>query len=64
MWPGLQKLVFGFKCLLAREDGQDLVEYALIIALMSTGATAGMRGFANLILTVLNGLTTQLGNFV
>jgi len=29
--------------LLKREEGQDLVEYALVIALVAFGSTAGMR---------------------
>jgi pilus assembly protein Flp/PilA len=33
--------------LLVREDGQDLVEYALIVALIALGATAGMNTVAN-----------------
>ncbi|HEY2861043.1 MAG TPA: Flp family type IVb pilin [Terracidiphilus sp.] len=31
------------KSLLMQEDGQNLVEYALIIALIALAATAGMR---------------------
>ena len=30
----------------AREEGQDLVEYALIVALLAFGTAAGMRGVA------------------
>lgn len=31
----------------ARQDGQDLVEYALIVALIALAATAGMNTLAN-----------------
>jgi pilus assembly protein Flp/PilA len=31
---------------LAQEDGQDLVEYALLIALMAFGVAAGMKSVA------------------
>lgn len=31
---------------LLREDGQDLVEYALMASLVSLGAVAGMSSFA------------------
>lgn len=30
----------------ARQDGQDLVEYALVVALIALGATAGMNTLA------------------
>ena len=33
--------------LLVREDGQDLVEYALVLALIALGATAGMSTLAS-----------------
>lgn len=29
-----------------REEGQDLVEYALVVALIAVGATAGMQSLA------------------
>ena len=32
--------------LLSKDDGQDLVEYALIVALVALGATAGMQVLA------------------
>ena len=36
------KLYFKFQDLVGREEGQDLVEYALVVALIAFGATAGM----------------------
>lgn len=33
--------------LVARQDGQDLVEYALVIALIALAATAGMNTLAS-----------------
>lgn len=33
--------------LAAQQDGQDLVEYALLIALIALGATAGMKTLAS-----------------
>jgi len=32
---------------LSREEGQDLVEYALAVALIACGACAGMKTLAN-----------------
>jgi pilus assembly protein Flp/PilA len=40
---------------LSRAEGQDLVEYALIIALMAFGAAAGMNSIAS-------GLNTAFSN--
>jgi pilus assembly protein Flp/PilA len=50
--------------LLDREEGQDLVEYALIVALLAFGATAGMKNLASGINTAFNGISTKLGTYV
>jgi pilus assembly protein Flp/PilA len=42
----LLKLYVKFQDLLTREEGQDLVEYALVVALIAFGATAGMKSLA------------------
>jgi len=34
------------KSLLSQEEGQDLVEYALVVALIALAATAGMKTLA------------------
>jgi pilus assembly protein Flp/PilA len=34
---------------LESEEGQDLIEYALVVALIALGATAGMRSLATAI---------------
>jgi pilus assembly protein Flp/PilA len=39
-------LILKIKALLAREDGQDLMEYALIAALIALGCTAGLQSLA------------------
>ncbi len=39
----LLKLYVKFQDLMNREEGQDLVEYALVVALIAFGATAGMK---------------------
>jgi pilus assembly protein Flp/PilA len=36
-----------FNSLLASERGQDLVEYALVVALVALGATASMQSLAS-----------------
>jgi pilus assembly protein Flp/PilA len=43
----LLKLYVKFQDLMSREEGQDLVEYALVVALIAFGAIAGMKILAN-----------------
>ncbi len=43
----LLKLSVKFQTLLSREEGQDLIEYALVVALIAFAATTGMRTVAN-----------------
>jgi pilus assembly protein Flp/PilA len=44
----LLKLYVKFQELKDREEGQDLVEYALVVALIAFGATTGINGaFSN-----------------
>jgi pilus assembly protein Flp/PilA len=40
-----------FQNLLSREEGQDMVEYALVVALIALGSTAAMQGLATAIST-------------
>ncbi|HKD59588.1 MAG TPA: hypothetical protein VKB47_03955 [Terracidiphilus sp.] len=46
--------------LLAREEGQDLVEYALVVALIAFGAIAGMQFLATGINLAFSGIATTL----
>ena len=41
------KMYLTLKNLMAREEGQDLVEYALVVALIAFGAITGMKFLAN-----------------
>jgi len=45
---------------LMKEEGQDLVEYALVVALIVFAATAGMKSLATNINTVFANLGTTL----
>ena len=58
----LLKLYIKFQNLLHEEDGQDLVEYALIVALIALAATAGMNTLATAINTGFTTLGTTLTN--
>jgi pilus assembly protein Flp/PilA len=46
------------------EEGQDLVEYALVVALIAFGATAGMKNLATGLNSAFRGISTTLGSYV
>ena len=54
------KLYIKFQNLLSQDEGQDLVEYALIVALIALAATAGMKTLA----TDLSAAFTSIGNTI
>jgi pilus assembly protein Flp/PilA len=43
----LWRLYTGMQNLIAREEGQDLIEYALVVALIAFAATVGMGTLAS-----------------
>ena len=57
----LLKLYVKFQELKNHEEGQDLVEYALVVALIAFGATAGMTSLATGINTAFSNVSSQLG---
>lgn len=57
----LINLYVKFQDLKNREEGQDLVEYALVVALIAFGATAGMSSLAGGINTAFSNVSTTLG---
>ena len=60
----LLRLFVLFQDLTNREDGQDLVEYALTVALIALGAVAGMgvlaQGISNAFTTISTTLATSI----
>ncbi len=48
------------KSSLMQEEGQDLVEYALVVALIALAATAGMKTLASDINAAFNGIGSTL----
>jgi pilus assembly protein Flp/PilA len=56
----LLKLYVKFQDLKSREEGQDLVEYALVVALIAFGATAGMGALATGINKAFNTISSTL----
>jgi pilus assembly protein Flp/PilA len=56
----LLKLYVKFQELKSSEEGQDLVEYALVVALIAFGATTGMTSLASGINTAFSNVSSQL----
>ena len=50
------------KNLVVEESGQDLIEYALVAALVGLGAVAAMKGLSNNIGNTFNSVGTGLAN--
>lgn len=48
--------------LLKRDDGQDLVEYALVVALIGFGAVTTMSGVSSEISTAFNDISSTLNS--
>ncbi len=46
--------------LIAREEGQDLVEYALLVALISTASIAGAGNVATAVNAVFTNISSSL----
>jgi pilus assembly protein Flp/PilA len=46
------------------ENGQDLIEYALVVALIAFAATAGMKTLANGINTAFSNIATTLNTTI
>jgi pilus assembly protein Flp/PilA len=55
------KIYFALRALIEREEGQDLVEYALIVALIALAATAGMDALAGAINNAFQNLGSIMG---
>lgn len=56
----LLKLYVKFQDLKNREEGQDLVEYALVVSLIAIAAVAGLQGLAGKITAVFSTIDGSL----
>jgi pilus assembly protein Flp/PilA len=54
----LLKLSIKLQTLLSNEEGQDLIEYALVVALIAFGATAAMKTLSS----DINNAFSQIGS--
>jgi pilus assembly protein Flp/PilA len=52
------------RAILASEEGQDLIEYALVVALVAFGATAGMQTLASGINSAFSTISTTLASYM
>ncbi len=60
MYDRVCKLYISCKNLIDREEGQDLVEYALVVALIAFGAVAGMSALAGGINSAFKDVSSKL----
>jgi pilus assembly protein Flp/PilA len=54
------ELVTNFQSLVASEEGQDLVEYALLVCLIALAAVAGVDKVANGVTSVFTKVSSSL----
>ena len=59
----LTLLYIQLRNLISDEQGQDLIEYALVVALIALAATAGMSTVANDINTAFDNIGTKLTSY-
>lgn len=56
----LFRLYVHFQDLRYREDGQDLVEYALLLTMISLALVSGMSGIASAVKNVFSNISNSL----
>ena len=56
------KMYTKLQALMVQEEGQDLVEYALVVALIAFGAVAAMKGLSTEINVAFNVISSELGS--
>lgn len=56
------KLVVKMQTLMNREEGQDLVEYALVVALVAFGATAALKTLGSGLNTAFSQISSTLNS--
>jgi len=60
----LLKLYIAMQNLISREEGQDIVEYALITALLAFGWIAGVKAIATALNGAFSNISGTLGSYV
>jgi pilus assembly protein Flp/PilA len=59
----LFKLYIRIQELAHREEGQDLVEYSMLVALIGFGAAAGMKHLATALNLAFSNISSSLGTY-
>jgi Flp pilus assembly pilin Flp len=59
----LLKLYIKIHDLAHREEGQDLVEYAMLVALIGFGAAAGMKQLSSALNLAFSNISSRLGAY-
>lgn len=62
MFARCSRLVAGIKNFITRDEGQDLVEYALVVALVAFGAVTAMKGLSSELKTAFSTISSTLGS--
>ncbi len=57
------KLSVKIQCLMMSEEGQDLIEYALVVALIAFAAVGSMQTLASDINNTFKGIGSQLNTY-
>jgi pilus assembly protein Flp/PilA len=63
LYVRIQTLASDVKRLIAQESGQDLIEYALVVALIAFAAAAGMSAVATKINAAFTNIGTKLTTY-
>jgi pilus assembly protein Flp/PilA len=63
MQARLMNLYFTLQNMMRQEEGQDLIEYALVVALIALAATAGMNTVATAINVAFGNIGTKLTTY-
>jgi pilus assembly protein Flp/PilA len=63
LYVKMQALGSALKNSLKDEDGQDMVEYAIVLGLIAMGATVAMKGLATTIGTGFTSIGTKLTTY-
>lgn len=60
MQDTMLRLYIKMKNLVSQDEGQDLVEYALVVALISVAAVAGLQGLAGAVNAAFSSINTTI----
>jgi len=61
---GLTSLAVKLQCLTAWDDGQDLVEYALVVGLISVAGVAASAKIAAAIITLYSNINASISSAI